>query len=357
MKCDLILLTWNHIETTKRCLDSIFTHTDFPCRLIIVDNGSDQPGAKEYLQTVKPGRDIQDVVYLRNEEDLGFSKGMNTGIRFCLLRQTADYVCLVSNDAVVSKGWLSELMQVAMNNSTIGLVNPNSTNFGFYPPVSHGQKINEYGITISRSFKGQWQELGSCIGFCMLVKRAVFKKVGLFDETYGMAYYEDADLSKRAQKAGYWCALAQGSYVYHEQGESFGKHQEKSPLFLRNEEIFYSRWNMAKPQRISYILTTQNTLTLNSISQKIRELANQFNKIWILYPHKILNPDTIPNHWNVQKIPFRGPSFLFRYGSLIYLLTKKKKFDTIFVDSPHAMLFLKNSQKKYQKEFQLLGGK
>ena len=349
--CDLILLTWNHLEITQRCLESLFRHTNLPSRLIVVDNGSDQPGASEYLQTVQPRGSIQEVVLIRNDQDIGFSKGMNTGLRFCLSKQPAPYICLISNDVIVSDGWLSELVQVAASNPTIGLVNPNSTNFGFYP--AQGEEINEYGIRMNRACQGRWQELGSCIGFCFLVKKEVIDKVGLFDETYGMAYYEDADLSKRAQAVGYLCALAQGCYVYHEQGESFGKHQQTSPLFLRNEEIFYSRWGMKKSSRISYILTTKNSGVLNSLSQKIRQSANQFNKIWILCCQGT-NGTKFPNHWNVRKIFFKGPRFLFSLWSLVYLLLKKKKFNTVFVDSPQLLCFLRNYQNRYQTQLQLL---
>ncbi len=349
--CDLILLTWNHLEVTKRCLRSLFEQTDLPSRLVIVDNGSDQPGAKEYLQSVQPAGNVQEVVFIRNEEDLGFSRGMNTGLRFCLGRQPAPCLCLVSNDVIVTKNWLSELAGIAESDPAIGLVNPSSTNFGFYPPSM--EKINEYGVRITRSLKGKWQELGSCIGFCFLAKREVFEKIGLLDETFGMAYYEDADFSKRTQAAGYLCVLAEGSYVYHEQGKSFGKQQEKSPLFLKNEEIFYFRWKMNKPGRIGYILFGNNHSDPQEFSRRIRELANQFNKIWILCQRGELGK-ILPNHWNVQKIFFSGPSFLFNLWSLSYLLVKKKKFNAVFVDDPRLLAFLKRFQWKYQGELRLL---
>src|SRR3989338_1273988 len=203
--CDLVLLTWNHLEVTEKCLLSLFEHTDLLSRLVIVDNGSGQPGAKEYLQSVRPAGNIQEVIFIRNEEDFGFSKGMNTGLRFCLAHQPASYLCLVSNDVIVTENWLLELARVAELKPNIGLVNPNSTNFGLYPPSV--ERINEYGIKTTRSLKGKWQELAWCVGFCFLVKKEVVDKIGLFDESFGMAYYEDADLSKRAQATGYLCVL------------------------------------------------------------------------------------------------------------------------------------------------------
>jgi len=38
--CDLIVLSWNQLEATKVCLDTLFKTTRIPSRLILVDNGS-----------------------------------------------------------------------------------------------------------------------------------------------------------------------------------------------------------------------------------------------------------------------------------------------------------------------------
>ncbi|MBI1976642.1 MAG: glycosyltransferase family 2 protein [Candidatus Omnitrophica bacterium] len=350
VQCDLILLTWNHLEVTRRCLGSLFQRTDFPCRLILVDNGSDQKGVIEYLNAVRPDGPIKSVVFLRNEEDLGFSRGMNRGLRYALEHQPARHLCVISNDVVMTDGWLSELIRIADRLPEIGLVNPVSTNFGFYPPNEN--KINEYALRLTRHEKGKWQELGSCIGFCFLIKREVLEGVGLFDEVYGMAYYEDADLSKRAQAAGYLCALAQGSYVYHEQGESFGKQQQKSQLFLKNEKIFYSRWNMSGPERICWILCDKRDKVDASIFKKMRLLANRFNKIKVIYQDQAI-AEKIPNHWNIQSVCLGKTPAPFFIGAWGYLLLKKKKFDRIFVDRPGLIGFLKNSQRRYQRELQL----
>ncbi len=350
-ECDIVLLTWNHRETTQKCLESIFRYTATQVRLLIVDNGSDQPGAKEYLESVRPRGNIAEVVLIRNQEDLGFSRGMNVGIRFCLSQQPAPYLCLVSNDVVMTPGWLSEMMRIAGSKSEIGLVNPISTNFGFYPPSE--EENNEYGDRITRASKGKWRELGWCIGFCFLVKREVFEKIGLLDEIFGMAYYEDADFSKRAQTNGYLCALALGSYVYHAQGGSFGKHPQKSALFLRNEEIFYSRWQLEKPERICFVLNQNSNISSKALFRKIRDSANRLHRVWVLHINR-REPAEFPNHWSVQKIGFSGPSFLFYPWALTYVLLKKKKFNKIIVDHSKLLSLFKGYQRRHHVQLELL---
>ena len=50
-KCDLIVLVWNELEVTKASFESLIKNTDYPYRLIVIDNGSDLPTQK-YLQGV-----------------------------------------------------------------------------------------------------------------------------------------------------------------------------------------------------------------------------------------------------------------------------------------------------------------
>ena len=61
--CDLVLLSWNHLEQTQPCLESLFRCTTVPCRLLIVDNGS-EPEVRAFLRTVTPHGHITEVTLL-----------------------------------------------------------------------------------------------------------------------------------------------------------------------------------------------------------------------------------------------------------------------------------------------------
>jgi hypothetical protein len=56
-------------------------------------------------------------------------------------------------------------------------------------------------------------------GACMLLPRAVFEKIGGFDEGYFL-HAEDLDLCRRARAAGFRVAVAAGLCVNHAQGSS-----------------------------------------------------------------------------------------------------------------------------------------
>ena len=135
--CDLVLLSWNHLEETQPCLETLFANTTIPSRLFIVDNASEPP-VRDFLSKVKPQGAIQEVILLQNEKNEGFPKGMNRGIQ----ASSAPYICLLNNDLRFTAEWLEELIAVACANPQVGVVNPASSTFGERP--SSGETPQAY---------------------------------------------------------------------------------------------------------------------------------------------------------------------------------------------------------------------
>lgn len=232
--CDLVLLSWNHLEETRPCLETLFDSTQVPCRLLIVDNAS-QPEVRNFLRSVRLRGAIVDVQLLQNDTNEGFPRGMNRGIH----ASSAPFVCLLNNDLRFTNGWLEELIAVASANPMIGLVNPASSTFGSRPP--RGMSLEAYAQT-RRHLRGQWTEVGMCTGFCMLITREVLDRVGLLSEEVERAFFEDEDFSARAQQAGYRCVVAESAYVFHTEHRSVRTVPEREALFARNQRWCHTRW-------------------------------------------------------------------------------------------------------------------
>jgi GT2 family glycosyltransferase len=64
-------------------------------------------------------------------------------------------------------------------------------------------------------------QVGWVSGACMLVRRAVFRDVGLPDQDYFL-YYEETDFCLRARRAGWPCWYVPRSRVRHLRGQSTG---------------------------------------------------------------------------------------------------------------------------------------
>ena len=323
MKCDIVIPVWNQLSLTRDCIESITKNTAGGYRLIVVDNAS-ADDMKSFLKGLEAEKG-KSLLVIRNDSNLGFIKAVNRGI----MASNAPYVCILNNDTLVTRGWLEEMIRIIDAAKDIGIVNPSSNNLGQKP--APGESVESY----AKNFKpesGKFIELGSAIGFCMLVKRELFDKIGLFDEVYGMGNFEDSDFSRRAVQEGYRCVRARGAYVYHRENSSFRKLDTFDEGFRRNREIYEFRWG--KPKRIAYILDSYDSNTLKRLNQEAVRLARMGNWVWYFSKDRI---ETL-QHSNIIYNDI-GPKN-FYLTALFRLLKKKKKFDQIFVSEEKFGLLL-----------------
>ncbi len=326
--CDLVLLTWNHLECTRPCVESLMENTTLPARLIIVDQASDD-GTHAYLKGLQSSRFVA-VEIVWNPTNVGYAKGMNIGLN----RATAPYVCFLNNDILVPPGWLEELVRVAESDPSIGLVNPASNTFKIHPP--HGTDWLPFAKARAEAH-GRWIEVKYGEGFCLLTKRPILEKIGGFDETtYEQIYFEDADLGRRFQAAGYRCVMAEGTYVWHEGGQSTSDHPERLRLFEENERRFIRKWGKGK--RMLYIAGNPTPDRLERLGKQARAEANRSGDVWIT----LSDPGSkgkLPRHFNFRVQSY--PRWLLPWAALWKVFTKKKKFEGIVCDSGPLRLILK----------------
>jgi GT2 family glycosyltransferase len=310
-KADIIMPVWDAIEVTKACLESIFTRTQFPFRVIVIDNNSAGDAAAYLKRLHSEGK----IDLIKNEENLGFIKAVNQGMR----KSNAPYVCLINNDTLVTRGWLGRMIGILEDNNDIGIVNPSSNNLGIHVPKN--MTLEEYAKKISSSGEG-FTELGAAIGFCMCIKREVMDKIGYMDEIYGMGNFEDSDFSKRAQEAGYKSVMAKGSYVYHRQSESFKKRKSRESDFKKNQKIFYERWG--RPRHVLYVSAGGPGAGGRS---NILESARSGNWVFV-YTGKY--DDELENHGQISQIADKR---FFALRAVAKALVKKKRFEEIYTDN------------------------
>ena len=314
IKCDIVMPVWNQREYTKDCVDSILKNTgDIDYRLIIIDNASGEE-TKLYMESLKSSLG-QKMLLVRNENNLGFVKAANQGMRL----SEASYVCLINNDTLVTEGWLSEMIKVADGSSSIGLINPSSNNLGQKP--EKGESIETYAKKIRES-SGKFFEIGSAIGFCMLIKKELIGKIGVFDEIYGMGNFEDTDFSRRAVKEGYICVRACGAYVYHREGTSFGRDRTFDENFERNRQVYEFRWG--KRRWIAYVLDPVDEYAMARFNKDAIKSARNGYWVWS-FSKSLLD---LPQHSNIISAEF-AKNFYFK--TLFKILFKKKKFSEVYV--------------------------
>jgi len=213
---DIVIPVYRNLEGLKLCLDSIRQCTTIPYKIIIVNNGPD-----ESLHEFLSGQ--QNIQYIKTGE-LNFAQACNKGIK----AGNGDYVCLLNDDTIVSKGWLRGLVDACVEG--IGAVGPLSNcDKGWLHMLDitisgvkllPGKNTIEQIIPIIKDiyeFKSPWNEktFHEWIAFyCTLIPRSVINEVGYLDERFNNSG-EDVDLCHRITKAGYKIIREQKSFVFH----------------------------------------------------------------------------------------------------------------------------------------------
>ncbi len=229
MKTSIIIPVLNQLEFTKLCLESIAKNTARgEYEIIVVDNGSTDATAG-YLKKMK-------VRVIRNKKNLGVAKAWNQGIS----KAKYNYVCIINNDIIVSKGWLEAMLSFYKSRADAGVVSP-GTREGIFDYV-----INLYASRYTRAMKNVYEK--DIFGWCMLVKKDRFKSAGMFDETFKIGVGEDRDFYRRLKEKGYNSYIIGSSFVHHFRSKTLNvMRREKGKAFEdKNIKVLKERWGEGK---------------------------------------------------------------------------------------------------------------
>jgi O-antigen biosynthesis protein len=240
LKTSIVILTYNQLDLTKKCFDSIFKHTNMDdIEMIIVDNGSTD-GTREYL------KGFPFIKTVLNEKNLGFAKGCNQGAEIA----SGDNVLFLNNDTIVTENWLNPMLSLLYSDEKVGMVGPVSNYVSGTQQVPFDYTdisgIDDFAAKYCEINRGKSKRVLRLVGFCLLAKNDVFKKIGSFDERYQYGSFEDDDLCLKAIQAGYQLQIALDSFVHHHGHATFTGNQDINinHLFFVNRQRYVEKWGM-----------------------------------------------------------------------------------------------------------------
>lgn len=211
----ILILNYNGKATLKRCLQSVY-RSDYPSfEVVIIDNNSDDGSLEEAKQLFSRAH------FIKNSANIGFAAGNNIGIRFAL-EKGADYVWVLNPDTHIEKDTLSQLVAETEHDASTGITSPlilhsKTKNIWFGGGKIQWLSMKAVHIPPASLYHPIASEY--ICGCAMLVKKEVFQKIGLFDERFFL-YYEDADFSLRAKKAGFKLFIVPKVHVFHDEVSS-----------------------------------------------------------------------------------------------------------------------------------------
>ncbi len=241
----LVIPTFNKVELTASCLNSLATHTDdsVSYEVIIVDNASTDDTRNLLGQL---GGDVRVIL---NDTNIGFGPACNKGAEAA----NGEAILFLNNDTNVTPGWLHALWKSLCADEQLGALQPRL----LYPDgrlnsagdlVFRDQCWN-YGKGHPNPYAPQFvtrRAVDYASGACLMVRASVFHGVGGFDDRYAPAYYEDTDLSFAIRAKGFKTIYEPAANVLHLEGGTAGTEltsQFKRDQMEKNRLAFWDKWS------------------------------------------------------------------------------------------------------------------
>jgi len=238
-KVYITILNYNTHDKTIECIKSLkkLKTRGIDLNVVLIDNNS-----KEKFEIDENDYSDINLVFIKNEENLGFSGGHNMGFSYAL-EHGADFVVPLNSDTIVDESLIEELIKPFERDDRVGITVPkiyfakgSEFHKGRYKKEDLGNVIwYAGGITdwnnvisshrgVDEVDRGQYDEIFNtefATGACFMISCEVLKRVGMFDDKYFL-YYEDGDLNVRVKKAGYKILYTPKAFLWHSNAGSGG---------------------------------------------------------------------------------------------------------------------------------------
>jgi len=196
---DIIVVKYGQKDMEYQCAESVKMYTEHPYKLTIFDNFK-----TDILLTELWNKLIDD--------------------------SDCEYICLLNSDTIVTQDWLSRMMKHFDNDTAI--ISCSTCH------CHSNQKLTEYeedrfnhrfadSNTIKKIGRDVWEKYGDIVneiaqpsGFCYLLRKDIWKKLGKFDERIP-SYGNESEYNYRVEQAGYKMKHVKGVYIHHLGGMSF----------------------------------------------------------------------------------------------------------------------------------------
>lgn len=222
------IVTYRSSEELPACLDSLLA-SQVPAKIVVIDNDS-QDGTFELAKAYAERHG--NVVATATGRNVGLAAGNN----MVLPHLEGDYVLILNPDTVLERGALSSMIALMDGDAEIGAMGPKCVYEDGSPHTSYHYgwgfwhlfvwRVLPYSLVrrlYDRFARYREADVGFVSGACLLVRTAVFKRIGGYDPAYFLTVEDACDLCQRIRDLGYRIRFSPRAQITHLCGRS-GRH-------------------------------------------------------------------------------------------------------------------------------------
>ncbi|MFL0249129.1 glycosyltransferase family 2 protein [Clostridium neuense] len=271
----IIIVNYNGYKDTIDCVNSLRKIKYDNYKIVIIDNDSTNDSVKKLKFY------LEDCTILSMKSNLGFAGGNNFGINYAL-KNNAEFVLLLNNDTIVKDDFLNNMILTFIKETNAGIVGCKIMYHKEKNRIWYGGGKIDWFKFIGIHFGMKEFDNGQCdfekeidfmTGCCMLIKKDVFKKVGMLPEEYFM-YFEDLDFCVRVKDFGYKILYNPKSVIYHKVGLSSGGEESQFSVEwgTRNRIVFMNKYK--KKVKNCRFISSQIFFYITRILKCIKYICN-----------------------------------------------------------------------------------
>jgi GT2 family glycosyltransferase len=260
MDLSVIIINWNSAEYIRKCLDSLFEHTEgVDFEVIVIDNGSFDSCGQIVCS------EFPNVRFFQSNENLGFAKANNYGSE----KATGEYFLFLNPDTEIIGNAIVGMLFLIKSLPNVGILGCKLLNTDKSLQASC---VKPFHTILNQVFDSDIVNRGipflttgkeSCLnenvtkaqaisGACMMISARIFEEVGKFSPEYFM-YTEDLDLCYKVHQAGYRNYYSGMFSVVHHGGGSSQQRKENSYANIQMRESIFKFLEKTRGKRYASI--------------------------------------------------------------------------------------------------------
>jgi len=230
-----------------------------PTVSVIIVNYRSRLHTDKLITALLKGRftDFEVIVVDNDVKNIGYGPAVNLGSRFAL----GQYLYITNPDTVPFQNTISRLVRFLDTHPSVGLAAPLLLDSGLKPyPLQGTADLNPVTAVFSLSAINKYwpanpvsayywlagwskttpRQVAVAPGTAFMIRRQAWEEVGGFDPGFFL-YFEESDLCRRLNQAGWQCFILPSSRLIHYWGASTPKTPATARIFAASRRYYFTK--------------------------------------------------------------------------------------------------------------------